>query len=205
MSINVARRPTKRCCSVLNRGDGRKRRRLAAKCMSDTSVITAVKVVQEVQVAPKPTEKQQSLEWHSMGVFFCLPLEILQFIFTFLDCNSLGILGLSSSELCAAVQNYVYTHTGLKQVLPRAPNSFSEQVTMSQFGELGKSKSSSSSSMHHAVVVANHSKLGPPTVSKAESYICSSPKCCIEWSGMLAMHQVSSTYCTLTIMCISYF
>ena len=138
MSLAV-RRPRKRCCSVLHRRDGRKRQRFAARITPEPSSAAAVKVVQEVHddEVHRPTTKK-SLEQHSMGVFSCLPLEILQFIFTFLDCNSLGILGLSSSELCAAIRSYVYTNTGLKQVLPRAPNSFSEQVNANQFGELGK-------------------------------------------------------------------
>ena len=133
---SAVRRPTKRCCNVLQQRNGRKRRRIAAKFTpEETTVALALKVVPDYVHS---SIVKQSLEQHSMGVFSCLPLEILQFIFTFLDRNSLGILGLSSSELCTAVRSYVYTNTGLKQVLPRAPNSSSEEVDTSQFRELGK-------------------------------------------------------------------
>ena len=59
-------------------------------------------------------------------------------IFLLLDHAALGHLALTSTQVCSLVQSFLYTHTGLRKVLPPSPSSFKDEVDPQNFAKLGK-------------------------------------------------------------------
>ena len=76
---------------------------------------------------------------HTMGFFVLLPTEILHSLLAFLDHGSLGYLALTSTEMCTAVKNYVYTLAGLRRVVPETPTSYADIVDPDDYKNLGES------------------------------------------------------------------
>lgn len=135
------------------RKDTRKRHRLlnAASAQVTVSITTSQEEQAEEnsRVLPKSTSPEMSEaspstgscidHGHgSMGLLCCLPTEVLHLLLAFLDTRALGRLALSSSEVCVAVRNYVYTVTGLRRLLPRAPVQFGDSVSTEDFKKLGE-------------------------------------------------------------------
>lgn len=110
--------------------NGNRKRR---KCVTD-AVVSGSKIVWN---KPNSDLEQEDYQ-NSMGFFSYLPTEILHLLLHLLDHSSLGNLAQSSPEMCDAVQAYVYTHAGLKQVLPKSPSSFIDKVDPEDFRSLGK-------------------------------------------------------------------
>ena len=74
------------------------------------------------------------------GYFVLLPTEVLHALLTLLDHRELAALGRTSSELLYAVEGFVFTHAGVRHVLPPLTGS------PSHFAALGEPVLSSMSS-----------------------------------------------------------
>lgn len=60
-------------------------------------------------------------ETNAMGFFGVIPPEIIHMILSRLSCESLSLLALTSVKMCCSVKNYIYTHAGLRHILPQLP------------------------------------------------------------------------------------
>ena len=58
-------------------------------------------------------------EEHPLGCFLTLPTEIIHLILALLENSDLAALASVSAEMCVAVCGYVYTPTGLNNILPK--------------------------------------------------------------------------------------
>lgn len=79
-------------------------------------------------------------EEHPLGNFAILPTEIIHSILSSLEKSDLAVLASVSAEMCVAVCGYVYTPTGLNNILPKySEGGFADPM---DFTELGVSNSS---------------------------------------------------------------
>ena len=90
-----------------------------------------------VKFAP-PKIKPLRIFPNPKGAFQLLPNEIIHLVLLFLDHSGLGALGLTSTQMCDVVRDYVYTHRGLKQIFPLAPVSPVDEVDPDLFRRLGE-------------------------------------------------------------------
>ena len=132
--------PQKRAALTSAKKEGKKRRRL---CISSASNSLNLQVVPECEleltgVRPLVAQLTVPEEHHSLGLFVFLPTELCHMIFLLLDHAALGHLALTSTQVCSLVQSFLYTHTGLRKVLPPSPSSFKDEVDPQNFAKLGK-------------------------------------------------------------------
>lgn len=72
------------------------------------------------------------------GLFLALPTEILHSLFGLLDLSELGQLALVSKGLNQAVEEYIYTNSGHRRVIPAASSGGDDEVNPLDFRKLGK-------------------------------------------------------------------
>ena len=72
------------------------------------------------------------------GLFLALPAEILHSLFGLLDLSSLGQLALASKGLNQAVEEYIYTSSGHRHVIPAPPSGYGDIVNSLDFRNLGE-------------------------------------------------------------------
>ena len=132
--------PHKRAAPTSAKKEGKKRRRL---CIASASNSLNLQVVPECEleltgVRPLVSQLTVPEEHHSLGLFVYLPTELCHMIFLLLNHAALGHLALTSTQVCSLVQSFLYTHTGLRKVLPPSPSSFLDEVDPQNFAKLGK-------------------------------------------------------------------
>lgn len=71
------------------------------------------------------------------GLFLALPTEILHSLFGLLDLSELGQLALVSKGLNQAVEEYIYTNSGHRRVIPAASSGGDDEVNPLDFRKLG--------------------------------------------------------------------
>lgn len=71
------------------------------------------------------------------SLFLALPTEILHSLFVLLDLSALGQLALASKGLNQAVEEYIYTSSGQRHVIPVASSGGEGEVNSLDFRQLG--------------------------------------------------------------------
>lgn len=90
---------------------------------SDDELLSTSEVELNFFYEPNSPDKDDMVmnakERHPLGWFATLPTEIIHLILASLENSDLAALASVSAEMCVAVCGYVYTRTGLNNILPK--------------------------------------------------------------------------------------
>ena len=132
--------PKERAAQTSAKEDGTKKRRLFVASTSNSLNLQVVPECELELTSVRPLEAQLTVpeEHHGLGLFVFLPTELCHKIFLLLDHAALGHLALTSTQVCTLVHNFLFTHAGLRKILPPSPSSFEDEVDPQNFAKLGK-------------------------------------------------------------------